>query len=175
VGASWRLIPSLAKVLQDIEMPLVPVLARIERQGALVDANLLGLQSIELGNKMVALERQAFEIAGEEFNLASPKQLGVRFSTRNSAAGHEAKPARVRLPPPRKCWPSWLKMTFRTAQGVDAVPQHEQAEKHLYRPFAGADQPAHRAHPHQLSPGRGRNRAFVVQRSEPAEHSDPHG
>jgi len=69
--------PSLAKVLQEIEMPLVPVLARIERQGALVDANLLGLQSNELGEKLVSLERQAFEIAGEEFNLASPKQLGV--------------------------------------------------------------------------------------------------
>ncbi|WP_025132047.1 DNA polymerase I [Pseudomonas sp. PH1b] len=69
-------IPSLASVLTDIEMPLVPVLARIERQGALVDAQLLGVQSIELGDKMVALEREAFEIAGEEFNLGSPKQLG---------------------------------------------------------------------------------------------------
>jgi len=70
-------IPSLASVLTDIEIPLVPVLARIERQGALVDAALLGVQSIELGDKMVALEREAFEIAGEEFNLGSPKQLGV--------------------------------------------------------------------------------------------------
>ncbi len=69
--------PSLSQVLREIEMPLVPVLARIERQGALVDANLLGLQSNELGEKLVALERQAFDIAGEEFNLASPKQLGV--------------------------------------------------------------------------------------------------
>ena len=69
-------IPSLASVLTDIEMPLVPVLARIERQGALVDDKLLGVQSIELGDKMVALEREAFEIAGEEFNLGSPKQLG---------------------------------------------------------------------------------------------------
>lgn len=70
-------IPSLASVLSDIEMPLVPVLARIERQGALVDDKLLGEQSVELGNKLVALEREAFEIAGEEFNLGSPKQLGV--------------------------------------------------------------------------------------------------
>lgn len=70
-------IPSLASVLTDIEMPLVPVLARIERQGALVDDKLLGIQSIELGDKMVALEREAFEIAGEEFNLGSPKQLGT--------------------------------------------------------------------------------------------------
>ncbi|RML51866.1 DNA polymerase [Pseudomonas amygdali pv. morsprunorum] len=70
-------IPSLQPVLNDIEMPLVPVLARIERQGALVDANLLGIQSVELGDKMTALEREAFAIAGEEFNLGSPKQLGV--------------------------------------------------------------------------------------------------
>jgi len=70
-------IPSLSTVLTEIEMPLVPVLARIERQGALVDANLLGIQSVELGDKMVALEREAFAIAGEEFNLGSPKQLGV--------------------------------------------------------------------------------------------------
>jgi DNA polymerase-1 len=69
--------PSLAPVLDDIEMPLMPVLARIERQGALVDANLLGNQSVELGNKMTELEREAFAIAGEEFNLGSPKQLGV--------------------------------------------------------------------------------------------------
>ncbi|RMV78850.1 DNA polymerase I [Pseudomonas caricapapayae] len=70
-------IPTLQPVLNDIEMPLVPVLAGIERQGALVDANLLGIQSVELGDKMTALEREAFAIAGEEFNLGSPKQLGV--------------------------------------------------------------------------------------------------
>ncbi|CDZ95171.1 DNA polymerase I [Pseudomonas saudiphocaensis] len=67
--------PSLRKVLDEIEMPLVPVLARIERNGALVDAKLLGQQSVELGEKLVALEREAYEIAGEEFNLGSPKQL----------------------------------------------------------------------------------------------------
>ncbi|WP_277961334.1 DNA polymerase I [Pseudomonas sp. RIT-To-2] len=69
--------PSLISVVDDIEMPLVPVLAKIERQGALVDADLLGVQSVELGNKLAELERQAYEIAGEEFNLGSPKQLGV--------------------------------------------------------------------------------------------------
>ncbi len=69
--------PSVLPVLMDIEMPLVPVLAKIERQGALVDAALLGVQSGELGTKMVELEREAFELAGEEFNLGSPKQLGV--------------------------------------------------------------------------------------------------
>ncbi len=66
---------ALASVFRDIEMPLMPVLARIERTGTLVDARLLGEHSRELGEKMVALERQAFELAGEEFNLGSPKQL----------------------------------------------------------------------------------------------------
>ncbi len=70
-------IPGLARVLTDIEMPLVPVLARIERQGALVDARLLGEHSRELGARLVELEREAFALAGEEFNLGSPKQLGV--------------------------------------------------------------------------------------------------
>lgn len=68
--------PSVLPVLMDIEMPLVPVLAKIERQGALVDAALLQIQSGELGVKMAELERRAFELAGEEFNLGSPKQLG---------------------------------------------------------------------------------------------------
>ncbi|QBF24504.1 DNA polymerase I [Pseudomonas tructae] len=70
-------IPSLAGVLSDIEMPLVPVLARIERQGALVDAELLKVQSGELGKKMADLEEEAIRLAGEPFNLGSPKQLGA--------------------------------------------------------------------------------------------------
>lgn len=69
--------PSVQPVLMDIEMPLVPVLARIERQGALVDAELLQVQSGELGVKMAELEQRAYELAGEEFNLGSPKQLGA--------------------------------------------------------------------------------------------------
>ncbi|WP_313711061.1 DNA polymerase I [Pseudomonas sp.] len=69
--------PSVQPVLMDIEMPLVPVLAKIERQGALVDAALLQVQSGELGVKMVELEQRAYALAGEEFNLGSPKQLGA--------------------------------------------------------------------------------------------------
>ncbi len=70
-------IPSLLKVYNEIEIPLIPVLAKIERTGTYVDANLLGKQSLELGEKLVELERQAYAVAGEEFNLGSPKQLGA--------------------------------------------------------------------------------------------------
>jgi len=65
----------LSKVFNEIEKPLIPVLSRIERNGALVDASMLGEQSIELAARMVELEREAYDIAGKEFNLASPKQL----------------------------------------------------------------------------------------------------
>lgn len=70
-------VPSLKQVFEQIEMPLVPVLSRIERNGALVDAKLLGKHSLELGERLIQLERKAYEIAGQEFNLSSPKQLGV--------------------------------------------------------------------------------------------------
>ena len=57
-------------------MPLVPVLSEIERRGALVSAQQLGQQSIELAGRLEALERQAHDLAGGPFNLSSPKQLG---------------------------------------------------------------------------------------------------
>jgi DNA polymerase-1 len=69
--------PTLQHVLETIEIPLLPVISRIERNGALVDASLLGKQSIELEQRLKELEKAAFDIAGEEFNLSSPKQLGV--------------------------------------------------------------------------------------------------
>lgn len=67
---------SLGKVFTDIELPLVPVLSRIERTGALVDDTLLFQQSQELALRLAELERKAWDLAGQEFNLASPKQLG---------------------------------------------------------------------------------------------------
>lgn len=67
---------SLKSVLVDIEMPLVPVLSRIERNGTLVSKDLLAAQSSEIGARLAELEKQAYELAGEEFNLSSPKQLG---------------------------------------------------------------------------------------------------
>jgi DNA polymerase-1 len=64
-----------ASVFREIEMPLLPVLSRMERTGVLVDSRLLAEQSGELAEKMVQIERQAYEAAGGEFNLSSPKQI----------------------------------------------------------------------------------------------------
>ena len=65
----------LVTVLQDIEMPLVDILSRIERHGVLIDAKLLATQSEQLAARIAELEKLAFEQAGKPFNLSSPKQL----------------------------------------------------------------------------------------------------
>jgi DNA polymerase-1 len=66
---------ALSQVFDEIERPLIPVLSRMERIGALVDATVLGKQSKEIEQRLGELEKAAFEEAGEEFNLASTKQL----------------------------------------------------------------------------------------------------
>jgi DNA polymerase-1 len=68
--------PTLGAVLRDIELPLVPVLSRIERQGALISREILQKHSTELGKRLLELQGRAHELAGQEFNLGSPKQLG---------------------------------------------------------------------------------------------------
>ena len=68
-------IDALVAVFKDIELPLVPVLSRMERQGTLVDGGLLKEQSRELDIRIGALKEQAWVLAGEEFNLDSTKQL----------------------------------------------------------------------------------------------------
>ena len=66
---------SLQHVLNEIEMPLVSVLAKVERNGALVDADMLLKQSKELGERLTEIRDLVWSIAGEEFNLDSTKQL----------------------------------------------------------------------------------------------------
>jgi len=67
--------PALEKVLAEIEIPLIPVLARMEQAGVLIDGKTLRRQSSELAKRMQELEKQAHEAAGQPFNLESPKQL----------------------------------------------------------------------------------------------------
>ena len=76
-SACLVLEPNLGKVYDTIERPLVPVLSRMERIGALVDAKVLGEQSQVIGKRLIELERDAYELAGEVFNLSSTQQLGA--------------------------------------------------------------------------------------------------
>ena len=68
--------PSLSTLYRELEMPLVPVLSRIERNGALVCRDTLAAHSQELGERLLSLEAKAHDLAGGPFNLGSPKQLG---------------------------------------------------------------------------------------------------
>jgi len=84
---TWRLyetlssslgeLPELKSLLSEIEVPLVPVLSRIERNGALIDPSMLAQQSVEIEARLKELEQEAYEVAGKPFNLSSPKQLQV--------------------------------------------------------------------------------------------------
>lgn len=67
----------LKRIFENVELPLVPILSRVERNGALLDTDALAQQSFEHGETMAKLEKEAFDLAGEEFNLGSPKQLAT--------------------------------------------------------------------------------------------------
>ncbi len=74
----------LKRVFEELELPLVSVLSKVERKGALIDSNELAVQSRDHAKTMAELEKQAYELAGEEFNIGSPKQLGrILFDKHN--------------------------------------------------------------------------------------------
>ena len=80
--AMWPRIESndrLRYIYANVELPTAQVLQRVERNGVLIDTGLLDAQSHELGTKLIALEKQAHELAGQPFNLNSPKQIGEIF------------------------------------------------------------------------------------------------
>ncbi|MEC5217414.1 DNA polymerase-1 [Actimicrobium sp. GrIS 1.19] len=71
--------PTLTFIYEKIELPTAVVLQKIERNGVMIDPGLLGIQSHELGKRMLEIETSAYELAGQPFNLNSPKQIGEIF------------------------------------------------------------------------------------------------
>jgi len=84
--------PKLLHVYEDIEIPLVPVLAAMEQRGVLIDVSSLRLQSQQLGKRMLELQQQAWKSAGHDFSLDSPKQL------QNVLFDELGLPAKLRTP-----------------------------------------------------------------------------
>jgi DNA polymerase-1 len=72
----------LRRIYAELEVPVAQLLQRIERQGVLIDPTVLARQSQQLGERLMALEREAHEIAGQPFNLGSPKQIGEILFTK---------------------------------------------------------------------------------------------
>jgi DNA polymerase-1 len=123
-------VPSLERVYDDIERPLVPVLLDMEHFGVLIDAEMLRRQSHELSKKLHELEGRAHAVAGGPFNLDSPKQLQeVLFS-------------KLGLPVQRK-----------TATGQPRLSRHGEAALDLHRQAPRTGEPAHRSRTHLVSPG----------------------
>ena len=67
--------PSLLKLYEDIEIPLINVLTRIEANGVLIDSAMLAQQSMEIASKVISIEQHAHNLAGKVFNIGSPKQI----------------------------------------------------------------------------------------------------
>jgi DNA polymerase I len=118
-------------IYSQIEMPSMEVLFTVERNGVLIDANMLNAQSNEIGMKLVALENQAYELAGQPFNLGSPKQL------------QEILFGKLGIKPTKKT-PSWRAQYRRgriartstgppATQSVAGISRASQAQIHLYR------------------------------------------
>jgi len=79
IHAQLEKVPELLKVYKEIELPLMPIIQHIERNGVKIDADMLTKQSQQLAERMVEIEQQSYEVAGEEFNLSSPKQIQAIF------------------------------------------------------------------------------------------------
>ncbi len=93
----------LTTVYERLERPLVPVLARMEERGITVDRQILSRLSGELAQKAAAVEDEIYGLAGERFNIGSPKQLGdILFGKMGLPGGSKTKTGNG--PPPLPCW-----------------------------------------------------------------------
>jgi DNA polymerase-1 len=93
----------MTTVYERLERPLVPVLARMEERGISIDRQVLSRLSGELAQGAARYEDEIYELAGERFNIGSPKQLGdILFGRWACPALPRRRPANGR--PPRRCW-----------------------------------------------------------------------
>ena len=171
-NALWPLLQADDKLrfIYELEIASSEALYRIERNGVLIDAPTLAAQSHELGQRILQLETEAYEIAGQPFNLSSPKQLGEIFFdklgmpvVKKTATGARSTDEEVLeklaedYPCPPSCW------------STAAC----QAQRHLHRQARPTGPATHRPRARTTrrpwpSP------AAVQQRPQPAEHPHPH-
>jgi DNA polymerase-1 len=164
--------PGLSRIYHDIEMPARQVIWQMERTGILIDGAVLSRQSHEIGQKIMALEAQAYELAGQPFNLASPKQLAEILFEKARPAGQEENP--VRRPVHRRGSALRTGPRLPAAQAAARTPQPVQTQGHLHRQAAAHGQSANRASAYSLLAGLRCHRAACLERSQPAEHPGAH-
>lgn len=120
------------KILNELELPLEPILLRMEQKGIRIDTELLKIQSAELADELAALEKEIHHLAGQSFNVGSPKQLGViLFEKLQLAAGKKTKTGystgedvlvKLEHPIARKVL-EWRELAKLKSTYVDALPE----------------------------------------------------
>ena len=162
----------MVTVYETLERPLVQVLSRMERHGIKVDKAELQAMSLEFGQRMTTLEREICELAGMEFNVGSPKQLGeVLFDKLQLPGGKKGKTG---------AYATGADILEQLAGAASAAAEgaglasDRQAEEHLCRRAGRADQSRHGPGSYQLFHGRHQHRALGLVGPESAEYPDPH-
>ena len=164
----------VASVYRELELPLIPILAGLERIGVRVDGRVLGAQAAKIEQELATLQAEIHRQAGEPFNIGSPKQLGEilfeklklpvlkRTGTMRtpSTAVEVLEELALTHDLPRLIL-EWRSLSKLKGTYIDALP------------YAGAS--GHRSRAHGVQPGRGGHRSTEQQRPQPAEHPDPHG
>ena len=157
--------------MREVELPLVEVLAAMEREGLKLDAERLAEVGAGFGERIDQLEKEIFELAGHEFTIGSP--AAGRPGPLRRARADPQTPRQNRLldrrPRPR---PDPRRAPDRREDRV--LARADQAEEHLPRLAARPDRPADRPRPHHLQPGGDDHRPPLQHQPEPAEHPDPH-
>ena len=162
---------TLRSLYDEIERPLIPVLAAMERHGVTVDPARLAEFSKELDRSLGNLTAEIYALAGEEFNLGSPKQLATILFEK------------LGLPPVRKTKTGYstdadvleqLALGHALPRQDHRAPHPGQAQVHLRGRAAPHDQRRDRAHPHLAEPARGGDGKIVVAVPEPPEHTRAH-
>jgi DNA polymerase-1 len=179
---TWRLHkvlkPRLAeehgtRVYERVDRPLIPVVAQMERHGIKVDRQALAGLSEEFAKETARIEREIWDCCGVEFTIGSPAQLGeVLFNKLGYKGGRKGKSGQYSTD--QAILEGLASQGAPVAETGARMAPADQAAEHVHRGAAGGDQPGHRPRAHLLLAGRRADRAAVVDRSQPAEHPDPH-
>ena len=157
--------------LRDIELPLTRVLIAMERAGIHLDCYRLGEITGKIQDQMEELEASIYELAGEQFNLGSPQQLGrILFERLGLARQRKTKTG-------YSTDAKTLEALRDSHPIVEHLLSHRELSKLMSTYLLALPQvvdPEHRPAAHHLQPDGGRHRAALVERPQPAEHPRPH-
>ncbi len=163
------------KLFEEIEIPLIKVLADMEREGIRLDVEYLKAMAKDMDVEIKALEQKIYETAGETFNLASPKQLGDILFEKLKIGGAKQKKTKTGQYATGEEVLSYLANEHEIVQQILRVAPNGKTAKHVHHFLAGTGRQRHESRTYRLHANRSRYRTFEFQQSKPAKHSDSYG